>query len=433
VRICVVSLACRVHGIGGVQDHTTELSRALAARGHEVEVLSSAHPEGVAGERWEGVRWLYAETPPSWFGHPAWLEASVAAYRRASAAGRFDVVHGQGSGALGLVLAGVGRETPIVEMFHGNYLGLVKASALRARGAGAVRPVLREARSVASLTRRHLAHANWRCFRGGEAIVPSRQQLRDTCRSHLLDPRRVHVVPNGVDTSVFRPRDAAALRARLGLGDGFLFVSVGRLQREKGMHHAIDGLADVRADGADARLVLVGDGEERAGLEALARARGVDAHVVFAGAQPRDRVAEHLAAADAFLFPTERDEAAPLVLPQALASGLPAIASSRGGIPEVIDRPGENGLLVRPGSRESLTAAMHAVLGDAGLRSRLAAGALARAREEYTLEGMVDRTLAVYETAQARFEASRHARRRLWPFARTALDVLAVPPQRGRP
>ena len=116
-----------------------------------------------------------------------------------------------------------------------------------------------------------------------------------------------------------------------------------------------------------------------------------------------------LAAADAFLFPTERDEAAPLVLPQAMACGLPVVASRRGGITEVIDRPGENGILVPPGDVPALVRAATSVYHDEDLRDRLAVGALRRVREAYTLERMVDATVAVYQVARDRLSRSKAA------------------------
>jgi glycosyltransferase involved in cell wall biosynthesis len=114
-----------------------------------------------------------------------------------------------------------------------------------------------------------------------------------------------------------------------------------------------------------------------------------------------------LSAADAFLFPTERDEAAPLILPQAMACGLPVITTTCGGIPEVIDRPGENGLLVPPGDVKALVQAAAAVYHDRDLRVRLAKGALDRVREEYTLQRMVEATLDVYQVAQRRLNGRK--------------------------
>ncbi len=113
-------------------------------------------------------------------------------------------------------------------------------------------------------------------------------------------------------------------------------------------------------------------------------------------------MALYLAAADVFLFPTERDEAAPLVLPQAMACARPSVASDIGGITEVLGRSGDNGLLIPPGDVEALVGAMRTLLGDEGLRRRLGEAAQRRVLTEYTVERMVERTLEVYRIAIAR-------------------------------
>jgi glycosyltransferase involved in cell wall biosynthesis len=162
-------------------------------------------------------------------------------------------------------------------------------------------------------------------------------------------------------------------------------------------------------EASSARLVVVGEGEERERLEGLARRLGIERRVVFAGAQPHEKVALYLAAADAFLFPTERDEAAPLVLPQAMACACPVVASRTGGITEVIGESGEHGMLIPPGDVPALTQAMRTLLGDKRLRRRLGEAARRRVLEEYTIERMTERTLAVYEVARDRLLRSSAA------------------------
>ena len=93
--------------------------------------------------------------------------------------------------------------------------------------------------------------------------------------------------------------------------------------------------------------------------------------MTFAGAQPPEIVPLYLAAADAFLFPTERDEAAPLVLPQAMACARPVVASRIGGITEVIGESRQYGMLIPPGDTEALADAMRELLREDGLRRRL--------------------------------------------------------------
>jgi glycosyltransferase involved in cell wall biosynthesis len=111
-----------------------------------------------------------------------------------------------------------------------------------------------------------------------------------------------------------------------------------------------------------------------------------------------------MAAADVFLFPTEREEAAPFVLPQAMSSGTPVVASRIGGISEVIDRPGENGLLVEPGDVAAVASAVRDLLGDAARRAGIGTAGRKRVLDEYTIARMVERTLAVY-----RLTIERHA------------------------
>ncbi len=239
--------------------------------------------------------------------------------------------------------------------------------------------------------------------------MPSQQQLTDTRRSHRLEERRLHVVPNGIDTEVFRPVDRDEARRELGLPHGPLLVSVGRLIREKGVHHAVDAVARLRAVSCNSSLVVVGDGAEREALARQARDMHVEDKVIFVGAQPPETVARYLGAADIFVFPTERDEAAPLVLPQAMACGLPVVASRIGGIEEVLDRPGPPGILLPPGDCAALTETLGRLIADPEERVRLGACALELARTEYSIDVMVERTLAVYEVALSRLALSQTA------------------------
>jgi glycosyltransferase involved in cell wall biosynthesis len=402
MRICIVAFVVPQHGIGGMQDHTRDLGQGLVRAGHEVEVITSRHPSGKREDREEGVRYLFVDAPRHQ-NHPVWLRESYGEFVRLHAERPFDVLHSESSSAVEHVRRGVHREVPLVAMFHGTFLGAAKGrlrSALRTRRP---LPLLRAMRGVQWLaTHEHFRHGNWYRFRACEAIVPSRHQLKDTYRSCLLKPSRVHIVPNGVDTRVFKPLPREETRANVGLGDLPLFVCASRLEPSKGTHNAVRAVALLTERGQAATLAIFGGGPERQRLEALARELGVARSVVFKGPQPHDILARYMAAADAFVFPTELNEAAPLAPLQALACGTPVIASSVGSVRELIDRPDENGLLVHPGDPKGLAASMQRVLIEPGLQERLRIGGQARVRAEYTLERMVERTLAVYQIARER-------------------------------
>jgi len=172
-----------------------------------------------------------------------------------------------------------------------------------------------------------------------------------------VDAAAVLRVRNGVDLERFRPGDAANARCELGLpAEGRLVLGVGRLVPGKGFDVA---LAAVQRLG-DAKLVLVGDGPERARLADAGGGR-----LVLLGEQSRERVALAMRACDALVLPSER-EGWPNVVTEALASGLRVVASDVGGIPEILGHPPAGdlrlGCLVRPGEPEALARALGAVL-----------------------------------------------------------------------
>jgi glycosyltransferase involved in cell wall biosynthesis len=408
MRICIVAFVVPAHVVGGMPDHTRDLARGLARAGHEVDVITSRHPDGGRREDVvDGVRYVFVDAPKDKY-DPTWLRESYAEFHRREAKRPFDVVHSESASAVELFRRGVHRRLPVVVMMHGALLGLAKAqlkSALKTR-----RPltVLRAVRGVQWLaTNEHFRHGNWYRYRAVETIVPSRQQVRDTRRSCLLKQSRVHVVPNGIDADVFRPRPIADARTSLGIADGPIFAAVGRLSPDKGFHHAVRALALTNGDASRAKLIVVGEGPERRRLEELSRSLGVDDQVIFAGAQPHEGVALRLAASDVFLFPTERDEAAPLVLPQAMACARPVVASRTGGITEVIGDSGDYGLLIPPGDAQALAKEMSRLISDPPLRQRLGEAARNRVLAEYTIERMVERTLDVYRIAMVRLARER--------------------------
>jgi glycosyltransferase involved in cell wall biosynthesis len=408
MRICIVAFVVPAHVVGGMPDHTRDLARGLARAGHEVDVITSRHPDGGRREDIvDGVRYVFVDAPKDKYDR-AWLRESYAEFHRREAERPFDVVHSESASAVELFRRGVHRRLPVVVMMHGALLGLAKAqlkSALKTR-----RPLtlLRAIRGVQWLAwNEHFRHGNWYRYRAVETIVPSRQQVKDTRRSCLLKQSRVHVVPNGIDAELFRPRPIADARASLGIADGPIFVAVGRLSPDKGFHNAVQALALMNGEAARAKLIVVGEGPERRRLEELSRRVGVDERVIFTGAQPHDGVALHLAASDVFLFPTERDEAAPLVLPQAMACGRPVVASRTGGITEVIGESGDYGVLIPPGDAQALAKEMSRLISDPPLRQRLGEAARNRVLAEYTIERMVERTLDVYRIAMVRLARER--------------------------
>lgn len=387
-----------------MQQHSEDLARGLIATGHEVTLLTARVPPGgdmTALPGLAGVDWAVGDADCPVFFSPDWGAASVAAYVERAQRRPFDVIHSQAGGAKGLLDAGYGRQAPIVVAYHGNFHGYVKAElragwSHRPRGYG----LARAAKHCFDQAVAHYGQGHARAYSDLEAIVVSRSQLRDTIRSQRLDSARTHVVMNGVDVDAFRPGADAGMRARWNVPpDAPLLMTLGRLASDKGTDRAVLAMRDLPER---ATLVVVGSGPEEGSLRALAARAGVGGRVRFVGSVSQVEVPAAMRAADVFWFPTTRDEAAPLVMPQAMASGLPVVASRIGGIPDYVGCPGEDAILIPAGDVVRLVAETRPLLDDAARRAALGAAARARVERHFSLAVMARQTVDVYRRAIAR-------------------------------
>jgi glycosyltransferase involved in cell wall biosynthesis len=181
---------------------------------------------------------------------------------------------------------------------------------------------------------------------------------------------RIEVVPNGVDIERFRPAEMPTVRD----GGTLVVVAVARLVEIKGLQHLIAALARIPADmRSQIRLRLCGTGPYEGELRRQVREAGLDAQVEFAGLVPYERIPEEFQGADMFALPSLQ-EGLPLSLLEAMACGLPVMASRVGGVPAVIC-DGENGFLIPAGDVEKVSKAIVQLASDSILRARVSKAA----------------------------------------------------------
>lgn len=190
--------------------------------------------------------------------------------------------------------------------------------------------------------------------------------LVERMRALAFDPARLHVMRNGVDLERFRPQDGAALRQRLGLGDGPVLLTVGNLHEHKGQRLVLDAFAQLRASRPSARLLVVGEGPDRAWLQARAGALGVVDGVHFAGTVPNTELSHWYSAADVLLLASSR-EGWPNVLLESMACGTPVVASDVGGVREIVQQP-VAGRVVAARTADAFAAAVQDLLAAANDR-----------------------------------------------------------------
>ena len=219
-------------------------------------------------------------------------------------------------------------------------------------------------------------------WRQARAVVANSTGLRTQAlitAPHLQIP----VIPNGVDTTLFRPSEKSAIGNRQSAIINLLFV--GRLSPEKGLHTLLDALAATsgfRSPPSSLSLTLAGDGPDRAALQAQATRLGLTDRVTFAGWIPRERLPELYRAADIFVFPST-DEGMPNTVLEAMASGLPVIACRIAGCEDLVEE-GITGLLIPPNDTAALATAIATLCNDAPLRTRLGQSARTRVLAHFT-------------------------------------------------
>lgn len=223
-------------------------------------------------------------------------------------------------------------------------------------------------------------------------VAVSEDTARVAIEKERVPAKLVTVIENGIDTRAFVPDPAARMRVRRELGvppTACLVGTTGRMVVEKNYGLLIAAAAGVV--GKDVRLVLVGDGPERAALE-----RGVEPasapYVAFLGM--RHDIPALLSAFDVFAL-SSTTEGLPIAVIEAMAAGLPILATAVGGLPKVVTQ-GETGVLVPSENLGAYRAALHELTSDGDLRSRLGEAARTDAASRFSLDRVMDDYLAIY-------------------------------------
>jgi glycosyltransferase involved in cell wall biosynthesis len=377
IRVCLAT-ALFPPTIGGEERHASMLAEALRRRGHAVTVVTQQVADVPRGEIAEGVRVERVIRPVRvgpFFGpsYVAGLARFLLTHRRA-----FDIIQTTyvywdavavallkpfltSRLLVRLVVAGPGGD---LDRFLGMRLWPLTATWDRSSLDRLVQLVVRRADGFLCLN----AKAQREIERLG---VP---------QSHC------HVVPNGIEVSRFVtiPRVASAGEEKV--------LCVARLVPQKGIDVLLRAFVRVRAEAGNARLAVLGEGPERQRLARMAAELGLGDAVEFRGAV-KD-IAVHLATAGVFALPS-RFEGLPLALLEAMAAGLPVVATDVDGNADVV-RDGVDGLLVPSDDPGALAKALLHLIRDPGLAARLGNEARRRAASSFSVDTMLDRTVEVY-------------------------------------
>jgi glycosyltransferase involved in cell wall biosynthesis len=234
-----------------------------------------------------------------------------------------------------------------------------------------------------------------RLLRGVDAFIATSSQIESGLLADGVAREKIARIPNFIDPKFALPdadADRARIRERIGLGDGPTVVFSGRFIACKGVDHLLWAWQQAAGDFPDARLLLLGDGPLLEEMKGLARGLGVGGSAEFRGHVAN--VAEFLRASDVFVLPSLQ-EGMPNSLLEAMACGLPPVATRIGGVVDIV-RDGENGILVAPGDAAGLAAGIRRFLGDRTLSMQMAKGARKTILDHFLLDKVVTQYLSLY-------------------------------------
>ena len=361
---------------GGVTEHVRHLSAKLRARGHDVTVLAPSSrvgdDHGIPGY----VR-IGRSVPVRSNGSVARIALSFHLVRRVRALldeAAFDDVHYHEPLVPSLPIT-------VLRFHSGANVGTFHAMARRNLGYYYGRPFLK------------------RYFKRLHAHIAVSVPARDFIARYFEGEYRI--VPNGIDCSRFNPGHAPLQELRTPGKSTILFV--GRLESRKGLPTLVEAYGQLRRTRSDVRLVVVGDGPMRWGYESQVAAMSIP-DVEFAGRVSDELLPRYYASADIFCAPANGGESFGIVLLEAMASGVPVMASSIPGFSSVVSHD-VDGVLVPPRHPKEWARALSGLLDDDSRRRAMSERGLAKA-QLYDWERVVDEVLDVYRVARERAGAS---------------------------
>ena len=360
---------------GGSGAVATELGIVLAERGHDVHFISYDQPFRL--DRFRERVYFHAVEMEDYplFEHPPYALALAVALHDVALKAELDLVHVHyaiphaTSAWIAAEMLGETHGLPVVTTLHGTDVTLV-----------GLHP------SFHAITR-------FSIVRSAGITAVSDFLKRQTVSDFAVPGERITVVPNFVDTEVYRPDRGRHHRQALAEADEKVVLHVSNFRPVKRVVDVVEIFANLQRE-VEARLVFVGDGPERARAILRAEELGVGERVIFLGKHMA--VHEILPSADLFLLPSE-SESFGLAALEAMACGVPVVASDVGGIPEVVEH-GETGYLFPPGAVEAMTAGAVEILGKPGRREEFGQAARALAAERFSKEKIAPRYEAYYRT-----------------------------------
>ncbi len=231
-------------------------------------------------------------------------------------------------------------------------------------------------------------------LKNADAVITLTEDMKKEMQK--IYDREIFVLPNGIDSWKFNSLSKENSRKELKIQENEkIILFVGGLRHVKGARYLIEAMKTIIDREKNARLLIVGDGDEKEFLKDLVKRLNLQEHVNFAGKIPNENIPEYMVASDIFVLPS-LSEGFPVTVLEAMASGLPIVTTDVRGLSEIV-KEGENGFLVKPENPGEIAEKVLLILEDTELRERISLSNKEKSKK-YSWESVVARLEDVYHS-----------------------------------
>jgi glycosyltransferase involved in cell wall biosynthesis len=408
LKVCMMARVTTAHSRGGMEIHTKIVCEELAKLGVDIHLIAPSYDGKEHNLVENGINIHYVTaSQPRFLWSPQWSKGAYEKFIELDKKFRFDVFHSMASGGIPFLIHILFKKSAIKKILtlHGTPIDEIKSFVSVFKGNKSSRNFLR---IIFSLIFHSLTHPIlFILYRNCDVIIAtSKPQIKNIKKTLMINSKKIVLIQNGINTDLFSPKNRDGKleeKLRKNSREKILFW-VGRMDKQKGIQVAINGMKYILSEFPETKLYIMGDKEGYyKEIKKMIIELSLSKNIIFLDSVSYEQLPKYINICNIYVHPTLRDEAAPLVIPQAIACGKPVVASNIGGIPDVILN-GVNGYVFEPGNAIQFSNYVNKIISDDKLSNLMGHSARKIAIKNFSSVVMTKKLLEVYKNKYNNFK-----------------------------
>ncbi len=387
-KILFLSRVMPAHGIGGMQQHAENISKFLK-KNFQITVLTTRHPDNKNQENEKNLNIIYLKNtkPGKYYG--GWWKESGKEMARLLKNEKYDIILSESVSAYSFFKCknNIDRSIPVITFCHGTFPKEINTTLKKKWNFKLPVSILYKLYNDLFIDRYFYP----RLF----GTISTSKEIHSYF-SKKYPENKSFIVYNGIDTVKYAPAEKdEVLLNKYGLNSSeIILLSVGRLEKEKGVDDILEIFPSIQEKYSNLKFIWVGGGTYEKRVRGKINKMGLERSVLLLEKMDQDRLSKIYNIADVFVFPSRCDEGLPLVVLEALSSGLPVISSKSHGIEEIIE-DGKDGFLFPAGNHSALKEKIFQMIMSSERLIEMKKNARIKAKNKFSIEKMGEQVIRI--------------------------------------